>query len=143
MQSEQRVGQGLCSFARNKIWKKFSHPLPKLRSAGLCSFARSAMTRKRKDQEWRSARLNKMGWRWAYLLKPSPITGAGLMSFVADARATAVAKLRIKQFWAIPLTGRVVVPCPLMAMPLFLFLCEGVADAHARANQESGERAIN
>ena len=48
MQSEQRVGQGLCSFARNKIWKKFSHPLPKLRSAGLCSFARSVMTRKSK-----------------------------------------------------------------------------------------------
>ena len=109
--------QGLCS---QTFWRSVG-------SAGLCSFARSAMTRKRKDQEWRSARLIKMGWRWAYLLKPSPITGAGLMSFVADARATAVAKLRIKQFWAIPLTGRVVVPCPLMAMPLFLFLCEGVA----------------
>lgn len=52
---------------------------------------------------------------------------------MADARATAVAKLRIEQLFAISLTGKAVAPCPPMAMPLFLFLCEGVAHAHARA----------
>ena len=35
---------------------------------------------------------------------------------------------------SIRLKGKVVAPCPVMAMPLFLFLCEGVANAHARAN---------
>jgi hypothetical protein len=55
-----------------------------------------------------------------YLLKPSPPFVAGLTLCVADARATAVAKIRIKQFWAIPLAGKVVAPCPVMAMPLFL-----------------------
>jgi hypothetical protein len=39
---------------------------------------------------------------------------------VTVARATLVAKIRIKQFWAIPLAGKVVAPCPVMAMPLFL-----------------------
>ena len=39
---------------------------------------------------------------------------------IAIATATAVAKLRIKQFWAIPLAGKVVAgPC-MLAMPLFL-----------------------
>ena len=38
----------------------------------------------------------------------------------AIATATAVAKIRIKQFLAIPLAGKVVAPCPVMAMPLFL-----------------------
>jgi hypothetical protein len=45
-----------------------------------------------------------------YLLKPSPLFVAGLTLGVADATATAVAKIRIKQFWAIPLTDKVVVP---------------------------------
>ena len=54
---------------------------------------------------------------------------------MADGKTTRVAKLRIEQFFAISLTGKVVVPCPVMAMPLFLFLCEGVADAHARARK--------
>ncbi len=55
-----------------------------------------------------------------YLLKPWPMIVAGLTLGVAIATATAVAKLRIKQFWAIPLAGKVVAPCPVMALPLFL-----------------------
>jgi hypothetical protein len=74
------------------------------------------------------------GMAMIYLLNPSPIIGAGPMSFVADGKTTRVAKLRIEQLFAIPLTGKVVVPCPVMAMPLFLFLCQGVANAHARAD---------
>jgi hypothetical protein len=61
-----------------------------------------------------------------YLWKPSPLIVAGLTLGVADAKATAVAKIRIKQFLAIPLTGKVVAPCPVMALPLSPFLCEGV-----------------
>ena len=60
-----------------------------------------------------------------YLLKPSPLIVAGLTLGVAIAKATAVAKLRIKQFWAIPLAGKVVAgPC-MMAMLPFRFSCEG------------------
>lgn len=62
-----------------------------------------------------------------YLLKPSPPFVAGPTLGVADATATAVAELTIKQFWPIPLAGKVVAgPC-MMAMPLFLFLCQWVA----------------
>ena len=135
----QLRSDGLCSFARNKIWKS---------SATLCSFARSAMTRKSEGQQWRRGRqsASQSRTRWmamADLLKPSLMIVAGPTLWISIAKATAVAFSRIEQFLAIPLTGKVVVPCPVMAMPLFLFLCEGVADAHARANQESGERAIN
>jgi hypothetical protein len=56
-----------------------------------------------------------------YLLKPSPMIVAGLTPCVVTAKATAVAKLKIKQLLAIPLTAKVVAPCPMMAMPLFLF----------------------
>ena len=52
---------------------------------------------------------------------------------IAIATATAVAKLTIKQFLTIPLTGKEVAPRPMTAMPLFLFLCQGVAEAHALA----------
>ena len=45
---------------------------------------------------------------------------AGLTLGVAIAKATAVAKIRIKQFWAIPLAGKVVAGLGMMAMPLFL-----------------------
>ncbi|MFN6107577.1 MAG: hypothetical protein ACK5EA_24415, partial [Planctomycetaceae bacterium] len=56
-----------------------------------------------------------------YLLKPSPLFVAGLTLGIASAKATAVAKITIKQFLAIPLAGKVVAgPCT-MAMPLFLF----------------------
>lgn len=41
-------------------------------------------------------------------MKPSPIIVAGLTLGVAFAKATLVAKLRIKQFLAIPLAGKVV-----------------------------------
>jgi hypothetical protein len=51
-----------------------------------------------------------------YLLKPSPMIVAGLTLGVANAKATAVAKIRIKQFLAIPLAGKVVAACPVMAM---------------------------
>jgi hypothetical protein len=40
-----------------------------------------------------------------YLLKPSPLFVAGLTLGVAIAKATAIAKIRIKQFWAIPFGG--------------------------------------
>ncbi len=56
-----------------------------------------------------------------YLLKPSLPFIAGLTLGVAIAKATVVAKIRIKQFWAIRLEGKVVAPCPMMSMPLFLF----------------------
>jgi sorbitol-specific phosphotransferase system component IIBC len=75
-----------------------------------------------------------------YLLKPSPPFVAGLTLGIAIATATAVAKLTTKQFWAIPLAGKVVAPCLVMAMPLFLFLCEEVANAHARANAKNRQR---
>jgi len=52
------------------------------------------------------------------LLKPSPPFVAGLTQRIAIAKATAVAKIRIKQFLAIPLAGKVVAPCPVKAMPL-------------------------
>lgn len=59
---------------------------------------------------------------------------------VAIAKATVVAKIRIKQFRAIPLEGKVVAGPYTMAMPLFLFLCQAVADAHARANAKNRQR---
>ncbi len=36
--------------------------------------------------------------------------------------------------------GKVVVPCPMMALPLFLFLCEGFAESQARANSPNRSR---
>lgn len=69
-----------------------------------------------------------------YLLKPSPLIVAGLTLGIAIAKATAVAKIRIKQFWAIPLAREVFGPCPLMAMPCFFSYAKGSADAHARAS---------
>ena len=72
-----------------------------------------------------------------YLLKPSPLIVAGLTLGVAIATATAVAKIRIKTFWAIPFAGKVVAAFPMMAMPLFLFLYEVVEVAHARANTKN------
>ncbi|MBL8820590.1 MAG: hypothetical protein JNL58_31500 [Planctomyces sp.] len=56
-----------------------------------------------------------------YLLKPSQPFVAALTVGVAFAKATVVAKIRIKQFWAIPLAGKVVAAPWMMAMPLFLF----------------------
>jgi hypothetical protein len=41
-----------------------------------------------------------------YLLKPSPLFVAGLTLGIAIATATAVAKIRIKQFLAIPLISK-------------------------------------
>jgi hypothetical protein len=51
----------------------------------------------------------------------SPLIVAGLTLGIAIVKATDVANLRIKQFWAIPLAGKVVAPPCIMAMPLFLF----------------------
>lgn len=57
-----------------------------------------------------------------YLLMPSPLIVAGLTLGVADATATAVAKIRIKQFWAIPLAGKVVAgPCMMTLPPCVLY----------------------
>jgi hypothetical protein len=55
-----------------------------------------------------------------YLLKPSPLFIAGLTQGVAIAKATAVAKKRIKQFRAIPLAGKVVAGACVTTMPPFL-----------------------
>jgi hypothetical protein len=52
-----------------------------------------------------------------YLLKPSPPFVAALTQRIAIAKATAVAKIRIKQFLAIPLAGKVVTGACMMAMP--------------------------
>ena len=98
------------------------------------------MTRKSKGNDDAVGKVQQEGMAMAYLLKTNKrrlVEAIADDRGLADARATAVAKLRIKQFWAISLTGRVVVPCPMMAMPLFLFLCEGVANAHARANAKN------
>ena len=55
-----------------------------------------------------------------YLLKPSPPFVTGRTLDVAIAKATAFSQIRIKQFWAIPMAGKVVAgPC-MTAMPLFL-----------------------
>jgi hypothetical protein len=57
-----------------------------------------------------------------YLLKPSPLFVAGLTLGVAIAKATAIAKIRIKQFWAIPLAGKVVAgPCMMNMPPSLLY----------------------
>ena len=47
----------------------------------------------------------------------SPLFVAGLTLGVADATATAVAKIRIKQFLAIPLAGKVVAGPRMMTIP--------------------------
>jgi hypothetical protein len=52
-----------------------------------------------------------------YFLKPLPLFVAGLTLCVAIAKATAVAKIRIKQFLANPLAGKVVAGLCMMAMP--------------------------
>jgi hypothetical protein len=68
-----------------------------------------------------------------YLLKPSLLIVAGLTQRVAIAKATAVAKIRIKQFLAIPLAGKVVAgPCMMTMLPCVLYRVLG--HAHARAN---------
>jgi hypothetical protein len=74
-----------------------------------------------------------------YLLKPSPLFVAGLTQGVAIAKATVVAKKRIKQFWAIPSAGKVVAPCPAMAMPRF-FLIVTLCHAHARGCGKNRQR---
>ena len=51
------------------------------------------------------------------LLKPSPPFVSGLTLGIAIAKATAVAKIRIKQFLAIPLASKVVAGRCMMAMP--------------------------
>ena len=52
-----------------------------------------------------------------YLLKPSPSFVAGLTLEVGIAKASAVLKIGLKQFRAIPLAGKVVAgPC-VMTMP--------------------------
>ena len=110
--------------------------LAKRGSAGLCSFARSGMTGKvkvRRGDGVGEAEAERDDEAMIYLLKPSPPFVAGLTLGIAIAKATAVAKIRIKQFWAIPLAGKVVAPCPVTIMPLFLFLCDGSPTlTHAR-----------
>ena len=98
--------------------------LPKRGSAGLCSFARSGMTGKvkvRRGDGVGEAEAEHDDEAMDYLLKPSLPFVAGLSLGIAIAKATAVAKIRIKQFWAIRLAGKVVAVVFMMAMPLFLF----------------------
>ena len=115
------------------IWRKRCRPLlvcsqtvcQSVGSAGLCSFARNAMTGKAKVRHGDGkavgrAEAERDDEAMDYLFKPSLLFVAGLTLGVAIAKATAVAKLRIKQFWAIPLAGKVVALCPMMAMPLCL-----------------------
>ena len=53
----------------------------------------------------------------AYLLKPSPLFVAGRTLTVGIATARLVAELKIKQFLAIPLAGKVVAGPFVMALP--------------------------
>jgi len=121
--------------------------LAKRGSAGLCSFARSGMTGKvkvRRGDGVGEAEAERDDEAMIYLLKPSPPFVAGLTLGIAIAKATAVAKIRIKQFWAIPLAGKVVAgPC-MMAMPRVFFIVS-LGNAHARAGecQESPPMAID
>ena len=93
--------------------------------ADLCSFARRAMAGKAKVRQGDEkavgrAKAERDDEAMDYLWKPSLPFVAGLTLGVAIAKATAVAKIRIKQFWAIPLAGKVVAGLGMMAMPLFL-----------------------
>ena len=116
--NEQSPPLTFARFARNRFGE--AHP-PLL----VCSQGHDP---KSKGQVWRRGR-GRQGEGKAkqedeamiYLLKPSLPFVAGLTLGLADATATAVAKIRIKQFLAIPLAGKVVAPCPVMAMPLFLY----------------------
>jgi hypothetical protein len=72
----------------------------------------------------------------------SPPFVAGLTLGVAIATATAVAKIRIKQFWAIPLAGKVVAGACTMAMPLFLFHRDVESRTHG-LREESPAGAID
>ena len=94
--------------------------------ANHCSFARRAVAGKAKVRQGDGkavgeAKAEQDDEAMDYLLKPSPPLVARLTLGVAIAKATVVAKIRIKQFLAIPLANKVVSgPC-MMAMPLFLF----------------------
>jgi hypothetical protein len=75
-----------------------------------------------------------------YLLMPSPPFVAGLTLGVADAKATAVAKITIKQFLAIPLTGKVVAgPC-MMTLPVCSLSCAGATLTHGRGSGKNRQR---
>ena len=52
---------------------------------------------------------------------------------VPEFRSDTCCKINNQTILGISLTVKLVIPCPVMATPLFLFLCEGVAEAHARA----------
>lgn len=79
-----------------------------------------------------------------YLLMPSPLIVAGLTLGVADATATAVAKIRIKQFWAIPLASKVVAGVARWLCPCFFFIvCWGHAHAGAGRRKKSPAKAID
>ncbi len=76
-------------------------------------FARNAMTGKAKvrlgdGKAVGKAEAERDDEAMDYLLKLSPPFVAGLTLGVAIAKATDVAKIRIKQFLAIPLAGKVV-----------------------------------
>ena len=111
------AGQG----AASKRAKRAKSP------ADLCSFARSAIARKRNGQAERlggvgKAKAERDDEAMDYLWKPSPPFVAGLTLCVADAKATLVAELKIKQFWAIPLAGKVVAgPCMVTMPPCVLY----------------------
>jgi hypothetical protein len=130
----------LCSFARKGFGES---------DADLCSFARSAMTGKAKVRHGDGegvgkAKAEQDDEAMDYLWKPSLPFVAGLTLGVAIAKATAVAKIRIKQFLAIRLAGKVVAgPC-MVAMPrVFFIVALGHAHAWAGERQESPAGAID
>lgn len=116
--------------------------------ADLCSFARRAMAGKAKVRQDDGkavgrAKAEQDDEAMDYLLKPSPLFVAGLTLGVAIAKATAVAKIRIKQFLAIPLAGKVVAgPC-MLTLPLFLLYRDVGPRSRTGERQESPAGAID
>ena len=82
-------------------------------------------------REGGKAKAEQEGMAMIYLLKPSPPFVARLIPCIPDAKATVVAKIRIKQFWAVSLTGKVVAGPSLLATPCF-FLYAKASQAFSR-----------
>jgi len=92
-----------------------------------------------KDQQWRregdgKADAERDDEAMDYLLVPSLLIVAGLTLGVAIATATTVATIRIKQFRAISLAGKVVAGACMMALPHVFFIVRG-GHTQARAGQ--------
>ncbi|MFN7768585.1 MAG: hypothetical protein ACK5UC_15395 [Planctomycetaceae bacterium] len=95
---------GLCSFARKWSGEKPSQPLLVCSQSGGGKGEGQAGRREGVGE----AKAERDDEAMDYLLKPSLMIVAGLTLGIAIATATAVAKIRIKQFLAIPLASKVV-----------------------------------